>query len=168
MNGSISVLSRLLEGRWLSGILLALILLSGFALPVKAEPLQAPVPAPVKTEVIVNSSGAHWSNVSIKVTNSLSKAIDVRNVQVDFSAPAAVNSVWGSFPSVSYPGQIKVNSPGQDGELFRTSVVLTFASDSWINTSLKPGSDFTLQFGLPLLATSHSVSNINLNSAVNP
>ena len=162
MNSSINALSRLWEGRWLSGVLLALILLSGSALPVKAEPLQAPVPAPVKAEVIVNSSGAHWSNVSIKVTNSLSKAIDVRNVQVDFSTPAAVNSVWGSFPSVSYPGQIKVNSLGQNGELFRTSVVLNFASDSWINTSLKPGTHFTLQFGLPLLATSKSVSNIKV------
>ena len=136
--------------------------LSGVAASLQILQSNAPVPVPVKTEVIVDSAGQHWSNLSIKVTNSLSEVIDARNLQVDFSAPVAVSSIWGTFSSISYPSQFKTSSVRLESGLYRTSVVLGFSEDSWIKTELKPGASFTLQFGLSLLATQDTVKDIQV------
>ncbi|USD40123.1 hypothetical protein J4N42_08535 [Vibrio sp. SCSIO 43135] len=123
---------------------------------------QAPQPAPVQTEVIVDSASATWSNMSIKMTNTLAQEVDIDGMVMTFVSPLDVTSVWGNFAGISYPSNIAVSSTQTDDGQFLIQVTTTYADESWINSMLPVGSAISLQFGLGMNATPETISDVKV------
>jgi chitinase len=99
-------------------------------------------------EVTVTTQGNQWwSNVEIGLKNAAPYALDFQDTTIEFDTPAQVSSVWGEFPSLSYPSNISVSST-QGGDYFKNVVVLSFPNESWANTKLPAGDSVTIKFGL--------------------
>ncbi|MBW3698315.1 hypothetical protein EK599_21815 [Vibrio sp. T187] len=129
---------------------------------VQQNKMQAPQPAPVQTEVIVDSASASWSNLSIKITNTLSQEADIDGMVVTFLSPLDVTSVWGDFAGISYPSNISVTSTKADDGQYLVQVSTTYADESWINSMLSVGGAIKLQFGLGVNATPSTIQDVKV------
>ena len=113
-------------------------------------------------EVTVTTQGNQWwSNVEIGLKNAAPYALDFQDTTIEFDTPAQVSSVWGEFPSLSYPSNISVSST-QDGDYFHNVVVLSFPNESWANTKLSAGDSVTIKFGLSAGVSPSDLRNIKV------
>ena len=146
----------------ITGAFLPVSALASELIVVQQSQTQAPQPAPVQTEVIVDSASANWSNLSIKITNTLAQDADIDGMVVTFVSPQDVTSVWGDFGGISYPNNIAVNStPTAEGK-FLIQVTTTYSDDSWINSMLAVGGAISLQFGLGVNATPETIQDVKV------
>ncbi|WP_158262654.1 chitinase [Photobacterium sanctipauli] len=136
--------------------------LAAAMIDVQQSRYQAPQPAPVQTEVIVDSASEHWSNLSVKITNTLPNPIDLNGMVVTFVSPQEVTSAWGNFTGVSYPDAITASSTATGNGDYLVQITTTFGTDSWVNSELATAGSIALQFGLGVNATPDILSDVKV------
>jgi hypothetical protein len=119
----------------------------------------APQPnSAIKAEV-QSSGNQYWTNVSIKLTNTGTTNVDLRNSSLEVNLPAAVNDVYGSYAPLSWPTMTINSTPS--GSVTKVTIGFTFGTESWIQTSLPPNKSITVQFGV-----GDAVNNASVTSSV--
>lgn len=110
----------------------------------------------IKADVQSNGN-QYWTNVSIKLTNTNTTDIDLRNSSIEVNLPTAVNDVYGSYTPLSWPTILVSSVP--NGSVTKVTINLTFSTESWVKTLLPPNQSITLQFGVASAVNNTLVSN---------
>ena len=95
------------------------------------------------TANVTASGSEHWQTVTMKLTNTGDKSIDLRDASITFATPTTLNSIYG----VQYSAPLSWAPAAFQSSNNLNTVNLNFASDSWVKTMMPVGTSITITFG---------------------
>ncbi|EOB6677081.1 Ig-like domain-containing protein [Vibrio vulnificus] len=121
--------------------LASLMLTVGFAL----NPISAALAETVQIGVQAPSESQWWSTYRVQVSNAGDSQIEMRESNIEFVLPSAVNDVQWASEHLSYPSSAITHQPIQGG--VRHIVTFQFPQEDWVKTTLQANQSFQLTIG---------------------
>lgn len=103
--------------------------------------------AAVNSEIsIVGSESQWWNTYKVSLTNTGSKAIELRDAKIVFDSNLTMSSPSWSAAGISYPN-MSFSSNAQ-GNVFKNTLALAFDNGSWVKSQLPAGQRIELTLGV--------------------
>ncbi|HFQ4928315.1 Ig-like domain-containing protein [Vibrio vulnificus] len=103
--------------------------------------------AAVNSEIsIVGSESQWWNTYKVSLTNTGSKAIELRDAKIVFDSNLTMSSPSWSAAGISYPN-MSFSSNAQGNE-FKNTLALAFDNGSWVKSQLPAGQRIELTLGV--------------------